>query len=84
MATKTSLQQKAMAWFETNHINYWSVYKHPNKYSEGFRCQWIDGDFVNWIDDESQPPYKYRVNKRTDQSISLLEFLGINDSECRW
>ena len=73
-----SLQAKALEWCEAN-ATHWAVFNRSR-----FSVEWVDGDVSNWIDDQSQPPFKYRVAHKTAQALALLKHLGITQEECRF
>ena len=78
---KTSMQQKALKYFESNRVQNWAVFCRG-----GFVCEWNDSGSRNWIDCESQSPYVYRVSTGSTSILTegLLKALGIKKKDCRF
>jgi hypothetical protein len=46
--------------------------------------EWWDEKGYKFIDEQSQPPYRFRVSVNTEESHKILSILKIDISDCRF
>ena len=74
--------QELIKIFDRLGLTYFSI---KGDRDRGFHFEWWDTDIdnLNWIDDQSSPPFKYRVSRDTVMARMIVKSFEILPEECR-